>query len=66
MGVSVCLTEYFTIFYFKQYIDSCIFWDITLSSSLEMNGSFGGAFCFHLHCRKISQIRNQREACSKL
>jgi hypothetical protein len=40
-------------------------WDITPSSSLKAKRRFERTFCFHLQDRRISQGRNQREACGK-
>jgi hypothetical protein len=30
-------------------------WDVTLCSLAESSGRFGGTYCFHLHCRRMSQ-----------
>jgi hypothetical protein len=45
---------------------SSIFWDITQCSPLKVNHSFGGTRHHHFPSRRISQIRNQHEAGSKL
>jgi hypothetical protein len=44
---------------------SSIFWDLTPCSPLKVNRRFGGTFRFHVQGRRISQVRNQREAGSK-
>jgi hypothetical protein len=38
-----------------------VFWDITPCSPLKVSRHFGGTFRIHLHDRKISRTRNQRE-----
>jgi hypothetical protein len=43
-----------------------IFRDITSCSPLKVNWSFGGSCCLHLQFRRISHVRNQREAGGKL
>jgi hypothetical protein len=41
---------------------SNIVWDITSCSPLKFNRSFGGTYRLHLHGRRISRARNQRES----
>jgi hypothetical protein len=43
-------------------MNSSIFWDITRCSPFKVNRHFGGTCCLHLHGRRKSQARNQREA----
>jgi hypothetical protein len=43
-----------------------IFWGITKCSPLKVNRRFGGNCRLHLHSWKISQVRKQHEADSKL
>jgi hypothetical protein len=45
---------------------NCIFWDITSCNPLKVNGRFGGKCGPHLQERKISEVRNQHEECSKI
>jgi hypothetical protein len=47
------------------FIKSSIFWDIAPCSPLKVNRLFG-VTCLHLHGWRISQVRNQREACSRI
>jgi hypothetical protein len=42
-----------------------IFWDITPCSPLEVNRRFGGKCRLYLQGRRISEVRNQREAGGK-
>jgi hypothetical protein len=44
---------------------SSVFWDITSCSPLKVNRCFGATCRRHLHGRRISEARNQREAVSK-
>jgi hypothetical protein len=46
-------------------IKSFIFWDITPCSPLKVSRLFGRTYRLHLHGRRISQARIQREAGSK-
>jgi hypothetical protein len=62
----------FTLFLFLSsfilsmfHLNSSVFWDITLSSALEINRCFGGTICLYLQDRRISQARDQNEAGSK-
>jgi hypothetical protein len=41
---------------------SAVFWDITPCSPLKVNRRFGGTYRLHLHGRRISRVRNQRES----
>jgi hypothetical protein len=41
------------------------FWDITRCSPFKVKSCFGGTRRLHLRGRRVSQARNQREACSK-
>jgi hypothetical protein len=41
---------------------SSVFWDMTPCSPLKVNQCFGGISQFRLHCRRISQARQQHEA----
>jgi hypothetical protein len=43
-----------------------VFWYIATCSPMKVNRSFEGTYRLHLHCRRISQARNQREAGGKL
>jgi hypothetical protein len=44
---------------------STVFWDVTLSSPLEVQEHFRGTHSLELQCKRISHARNQREARSK-
>jgi hypothetical protein len=46
----------------SQNMKSCIFWDITPRSPLNVNRRFGGTYHLHLWGRKISRGRNQGES----
>jgi hypothetical protein len=46
-------------------IKSSVFWDITSCNPLKFGQRFGGICRLHLQDRRISQVRNQHEACSK-
>jgi hypothetical protein len=48
------------------HIRNYILWDMTSCSHLKANQRFGGTCRLHLHCRSLSEGRNQREADSKL
>jgi hypothetical protein len=45
----------------ESHIKSTIFWDITPCSPLKVSKRFGGTYRPHLHGRRISQARHQRE-----
>jgi hypothetical protein len=42
-------------------LTSSVFWNIMLCSALKVSRRFRGIFRLHLHGRRISQARNQRE-----
>jgi hypothetical protein len=44
---------------------SSVVWNITLCRPMRVNRSLRGTYRLHLQGRRISQARNQREACRK-
>lgn len=44
---------------------SSIIWKIMTCRLLKMNQDFGGIFCLYLQDRRLSQVRNQHEACNE-
>jgi hypothetical protein len=46
-------------------LKSCVFWDITPCSPLQVNRRFRGTCHLHLRGSKLSQVRNQHEASRK-
>jgi hypothetical protein len=41
---------------------SSVFWDVKGCSPVEIHQRFGGTYCLHLQCRRISQTRNQQRS----
>jgi hypothetical protein len=48
--------------YIILFLESTVFCDITPCSPLKFNQYFGGTYHLHLHGRRISRARNQRES----
>jgi hypothetical protein len=59
--------KFYSGFYILRVVvmNSFIFWNIRPCSPLKVNWCFGGMCHFNLQGKRISQARNQCEACSK-
>jgi hypothetical protein len=43
------------LFFTVVTVKSTIIWDVTSCNPVESHRRLGGTFCFHLHCRRVSQ-----------